>query len=132
MKIYPFEFTDDVNLIVIIASVDGYKVRLALDTGASNTIIDLTTLLIVGYQVIQADGIVEIETGKGIINASTYTLRNLNVLGINAPNFSVCSYDFLANSVLSDIDGVLGVDFFKGRKLCIDFDQQEITVSEPR
>lgn len=79
---FPFELTDEVNLIVVIASIDGYKVRLALDTGASNTIINLTALLIVGYRIGQETGEVELETGKGIIKANTYTVKSLETLGI--------------------------------------------------
>lgn len=129
MIAYPFELTEDVNLIIVLASVDGFDVRLALDTGASNTIIDLTALLIAGYRKADAIDGVEIETGKGIIQADVYKTQHLKTLGISQTDFGVCSYDFLANSVLTDIDGVLGIDFFENKKLCIDFDRQEITVN---
>jgi hypothetical protein len=129
MTAYPFELTEDVNLIIVLASVDGFDLRLALDTGASNTIIDLTALLIAGYRKADVVDIVEIETGKGIIQADVYKTQALKTLGISQANFIICSYDFLANSVLTDIDGVLGIDFFRSRKLCIDFDRREITVS---
>jgi hypothetical protein len=32
------------------------------------------------------------------------------------------------NDVLTEIDGVLGIDFFKGKKICIDFAKLEITI----
>lgn len=128
MTIYPFELTDEINLIIVIASIDGYELRLALDTGASDTVIDLTALLIAGYQKTDAQRLVEIETGKGIIQAEVYEVADFQALGIVQKSFSICSYDFLANSILTDIDGVLGLDFFKNRKLCIDFNQSTITV----
>jgi hypothetical protein len=56
VKTYTFEYTEELQLIVIIASIDNYDVRLALDTGASNTVIDLTELLIEGYRKSDAIG----------------------------------------------------------------------------
>ena len=49
MKIFPFEITDEINLIIVIGKIDGYEVRLALDTGASDTVVDATALMIAGY-----------------------------------------------------------------------------------
>lgn len=128
MTTYSFELTDEVNLIIVLASVNGYELRLALDTGASNTVIDLTALLIAGYRKNDATEQVEIETGKGLITADVYRLQTVEALGIQHNDFIVCSYDFLANSILTDIDGVLGIDFFKNKKVCIDFGKSVITV----
>lgn len=128
MTIYPSELTEEVNLIIVIASVNGYELRLALDTGASDTVIDLTALLIAGYRPTDAQQMVEIETGKGVIEAEVYEITDFQALGIYQSPFVVCSYDFLANSILTDIDGVLGLDFFRGKKLCIDFTESIITV----
>jgi hypothetical protein len=44
-------------------------------------------------------------------------------------NFPICSYDFLANNILTDIDGVLGLDFIMGKKICIDLAKFEITIN---
>ncbi len=128
MITYPFELTDNVNLIIVIASINGYDVRLAVDTGASDTVIDLTALLIAGYRETDAIRTVEIETGKGIIQADVYRVTGFNALGVTYPAFQLCAYDFLAHSVLTDIDGVLGLDFFTDEKLCINFRELIITV----
>jgi hypothetical protein len=128
LKTYTFEYTEELQLIVVIASIDNYDVRLALDTGASNTVIDLTELLIAGYRKSDAIGSEEFETGKGNILADTYRVTKMEVLGIVRENFALNSYDFLVNNVLSAIHGVLGLDFFKGHKFCIDMDKQEITI----
>jgi hypothetical protein len=128
MNTYTFDYTEELQLIVIIASIDNYEVRLALDTGASNTVIDLTELLIAGYRKSDAIGSEEFETGKGNIMADTYRVKTMEAFGIVRENFVINSYDFLVNNVLSAIHGVLGLDFFQGRKFCIDMDKQEITV----
>jgi hypothetical protein len=103
-------------------------VRLALDTGASDTVIDFTALMIAGYRKRDAISSVELETGKGTVFAELFNVHTFEVLGISRYNFRLCSYDFLANSVLSDIDGVLGIDFLMDKKICIDFLKFEITV----
>lgn len=128
MAIIPFEINEDINLIIIIGKIDGYEVRLALDTGASDTVIDLTALMIAGYRKQDAFSSVELETGKGSLFADLFKINTFEALGIARNDFRLCSYDFLANSVLTDIDGVLGLDFLLGKKICIDFLKFEITI----
>ena len=128
MTKYPFEFSDDTNLIIIIAKVDGYEVRLALDTGASDTVIDFTALMIAGYRKNNVVEEVELETAKGIITADVFKVNEISTLGMSKRGFNVCSYDFLANNILTDIDGVLGLDFFMGKKVCIDLNKFDITI----
>jgi hypothetical protein len=125
---YPFDFSEELQLIVVIVSIDDYDVRLALDTGASKTVIDLTELLIAGYQKSAVIGTEEFETGKGNIIAEIYEISEIEALGITHINFEVCCYDFLVNGVLSEIHGVLGLDFFAGCKFCIDMEKLEITI----
>jgi hypothetical protein len=125
----PFEITPDTNLITIIADVSGYEVRLALDTGASDTVIDLTALMIAGYRLSDVTHEEELETAKGIIKAHVFQVDELNALGLTKTNFPICSYDFLANNILTDIDGVLGLDFIMGKKICIDLAKFEITIN---
>ena len=37
-------------------------------------------------------------------------------------------YDFLAHGILSDYDGLLGLDFFENTVLCIDMKNQTIEI----
>ena len=48
---------------------------------------------------------------------------------VEKENFEIVSYDFLGNGILSEYDGVLGIDFFKEHKICIDFIKSELTIS---
>ena len=100
-----------------------------VDTGASNTIIDLTTLLVNDYEFSQRKEEVKVETAKGVTNAYIFTTKSLEGLGIKRNNFEICSYDFLRNGILSEPDGVLGIDFFRDNKICIDFIKSELTIS---
>jgi hypothetical protein len=129
MRTYTFELDESYNVIIINAFLDGCKIRLMVDTGASNTVIDLTTLLVNDYEFSQRKGEVKVETAKGVAHAYIFTTKSLEGLGIKKKNFEICSYDFLGNGILSEYDGVLGIDFFQNNKICIDFIKSEITIS---
>jgi Aspartyl protease len=129
MKTYTFELDESYNVIIVNAFLDGCKIRLMVDTGASNTVIDLTTLLVNDYEFSQRKGEVKVETAKGVANAYIFATKSLEGLGIKKNNFEICSYDFLGNGILSEYDGVLGIDFFQNNKICIDFIKSEITIS---
>ncbi|MFN8397089.1 MAG: retropepsin-like aspartic protease [Bacteroidia bacterium] len=115
-------------LLVITAVVDGYELRLAIDTGASHSVIDLTCLLLSGYSATDAVGDEEYETANGTIQARLFRLRQFEAIGIIRNDLTVSSYDFLGQGVLSDIDGLLGLDFLEGRHLCIDMARKTITL----
>ena len=123
-----FELEDDESLIKVSCHLAGDNYNLALDTGASNTVIDLNILLVAGYKVEDAIRIIKIETASGIIEAYVFLIAEIEALGITRRYLEVSSYDFANNNILSEIQGVLGLDFFKGYKFCIDMTDFEITV----
>jgi hypothetical protein len=129
MKTFTFELDESYNVIIVDALLDGFDIRLMVDTGASHTVIDLTTLLVNDYAFSQRKGEVKVETAKGVANAYVFKTMSLEGLGIKRDNFEICSYDFLGNGILSEYDGVLGIDFFQNNKICIDFVKSEITIS---
>ena len=123
-----FKLEDEDSLIPVDCHLEGSTYVLALDTGASNTVIDLNVMIIAGYQVRDALRIEEIETAGGIIEAYVFQVVEINALGITRRHLEVSSYDFINNNIFSEIHGVLGLDFFKGYKFCIDMTDFEITV----
>ena len=38
-------------------------------------------------------------------------------------------YDFLAHGIISDYDGLLGLDFFENTRFCIDMKNQTIEIN---
>jgi Aspartyl protease len=129
MMIFPFSLDESYNTIVVDVLLDGFDLRLMVDTGASHTVIDLTTLLINGYSFSQRKKEVKVETAKGVAIAHVFEVKSLEGLSIKQSDFEICSYDFLGNGILSEYDGVLGIDFFFKNKICIDFVKSEITIS---
>ena len=125
---FNFKLEDDESLITVDCHFANDDYSLALDTGASNTVIDLNILLSAGYQIEDAVRIVEIETAGGIVEAYIFQVVEINALGITRRYFEVSSYHFFDGDAFSEIQGILGLDFFKGYKFCIDMVDSEITI----
>jgi hypothetical protein len=128
MKLTTFERLDEDSLIVTDAKIGNHKLFLAVDTGASHTTVDLNALLIAGYRISDAIRDVEIETANGIVKGYVFKVKKIYALGITIENVEICAYDFFSSHVLTDFDGVLGLDFFKGTKFCIDMVNNQISV----
>ncbi|MCH8318366.1 MAG: retroviral-like aspartic protease family protein [Bacteroidetes bacterium] len=102
---------------------------MVLDTGATNTTIDSNALYLLGYSLKDSIGNVEIETANGLIETEIYEVERFSSLGIVKSKFQIQVYDFLAHGILSDYNGLLGLDFFEGIKFCIDMNQNQFSIS---
>ena len=83
--------------------------------------VDLTLMMLNGYTLNDVIRPVEFETAKGAVSAYIFQIPTLTALGRTLTNVEVSSYDFIGNDVLFDVDGVLGLDFFKETELTINF-----------
>ena len=128
MNTYKFSLDDEDSLIIVEGKLGNNTLALALDTSASHTVIDLSTLLLAGYKIENAVNSVHLETGKGSIEALVFKIKSIQVLGKTIENMEICSYDFFLNNVLVDIHGVLGLDFFRDTDLSISFKRFEIII----
>ena len=128
MSIFRFSLENEDSLIRINAQVDRSDLTLALDTGATHTVIDLTMLLLNGYDLDKVVRTVEFETAKGPSRAFIFRIASLTALGKTVKNVEISSYDFFGNNLIVDIDGVLGLDFFKETELSINFKTSTITL----
>ncbi len=129
MKTFPFDLPTDEDVIIVNAVIEEkFKFRLALDTAATHTTIDSNVLYFSGYELKDSKGEQEIETSNGIIVVETYDIERLECLGIVKTDFEVQVYDFLAHGIASDYDGVVGLDFLKEFKFCVDITRGEISV----
>ena len=129
MTRFTFDLPTDEDVIIVNASIEGkYKFRLALDTAATHTTIDSNVLYFSGYELRNSKGEKEIETSNGIIVVETFDIDHLECLGITKTNFEVQVYDFLTHGISSDYDGVIGLNFLKEHKFCIDIAKGEITI----
>jgi predicted aspartyl protease len=120
---------DEEEVVVLEALINGKnELLLALDTAATHTTIDSNSLHLFGFSLNNRKDRVEVETSNGIIITEIYELPTLEILGIVETNFDVQVYDFIAHGITSNYDGVLGLDFLKKRKFCLDLPNGEITI----
>jgi len=94
MTSYPFIRRDDESLVVVESMVDGEEVFIAIDTGATHTLIDLTTLIYLGYSMEDAIGTTQFATAKGIAHGWIFLVKKFSVLGITKTNIPISSADF--------------------------------------
>ena len=127
---YKFKRELESGLILVNIEVDGkYELKMILDTGATNTTIDSNALYLLGHDLKDSVGKVEIETANGIIETDVFELVSFASLGIFKQNFQIQVYDFIAHGIFSDYNGLLGLDFLEGTKFCIDTAKNTITIN---
>jgi hypothetical protein len=131
MSKYIFDIpVNEGDLIIVNAIIaDKFEFRLALDTAATHTTIDSNVLYLSGYELKNSKGEKEVETSNGIIIVELFDVEQLDSLGVSKHKFEVQVYDFLAHNVSSEYDGVIGLNFLKDHKFCIDMRVGEITIS---
>ena len=129
MTTFNFDLPSDENVILVNASIeDKFKFRLALDTAATHTTIDSNVLYFFGYELKDSKGEKEVETSNGIIVVERYEIERFECLGVTKTNFEVQVYDFLSHGITSDYDGIIGLNFLKDNKFCIDIQKGEIII----
>jgi len=127
---YKFKREPESGLILVNVEIDNkYELKMILDTGATNTTIDSNALYLLGYDLKDNIGTVEIETANGIIETEVFEIYNFKSLGLIKERFQIQVYDFLAHGIFSDYNGLLGLDFLEGTKFCIDTNKSTIVLS---
>lgn len=128
--IYHFKREPESGLILVNIEIDNkYELKMILDTGATNTTIDSNALYLLGYDLKDNIGTVEIETANGIIETEIFEIDLFSSLGLTKEKFQIQVYDFFAHSILSDYNGLLGLDFLEGIEFCVNTKNNTITLS---
>ena len=130
-KTYPFKWLDESeNLIVVNVEVnENAALRFLLETGASETCFDKNIVLIENISLKELVEQVNIETANGWIVADVFLIDTIDVLGLKIKNHPVQVIDFIANGIMSNYAGILGMDILTQRNLCFNFDKQTLTFS---
>ncbi len=127
---YPFEWLDEDGLMVVHVEINAESILpFLLDTGASNTYLDKNILYIEQISLKESMGQVEIETANGRIFADVFKIDSIDVFGTHFKNHPIQIIDFIANGILSNYYGVLGMDILRQKNLCLHFDKNVLTFS---
>lgn len=120
------------GLVVVRAQVAGPTgvavVRLALDTGATRTVINASLLVAVGYDPAATLERTEVTTGSGVEFAALVSVARIVALGRKLIGFPVLAHTLPPSA---GVDGVLGLDFLRGHVLTIDFVKGRLTLAKP-
>jgi predicted aspartyl protease len=117
-----FVFDPARGLIVVRAELWGPSgsavLQLALDTGATSTLVNVGMLVAIGYDPALNTDRVQVTTGSGVEFTPRVVMQRVNALGQQCLGFPVLGHTLPPSA---NVDGLLGLDFFRGLNLVIDF-----------
>jgi len=91
-------------------------VRLALDTGATGTMVNVALLAAIGYDPALAPDRVQVTTGSGVEYVPRLPISRLKALGQERAAFPVLGHTLPPSA---SIDGLLGLDFLAGKRRAV-------------
>ena len=110
------------GLIVVPTRLHGFQrdaiVRLALDTGATSSMINWDIAVLLGYDPASEKERIQITTGSGVEFAPRIVIETVEVMGKSLNNFPMLCHTLPPSAT---VDGLLGLDFFRGERLILDF-----------
>jgi predicted aspartyl protease len=117
-----YSFDSERGLIVVQAEVFGPSgsivLGLALDTGATGTMINVAPLTAIGYDPSLVPDRVQVTTGSGVEFAPRIAVAQMRAMGRERTHFPVLAHTLPPSA---SVDGLLGLDFLRGEVLNIDF-----------
>lgn len=105
--------------------VNRVALHLAVDTGATNTLISAVRLTYVGYDVGRCADSVWVTTGSGLTSMPRLSVLRLEALGQERTQFPVLAHTLPPTAA---VDGLLGLDYFREQCLTVDFRNGLITL----
>lgn len=118
------------GLIVVRAELWGPTgsaiLQLALDTGATGTLVNVGMLVAVGYDPALAPDRFQVTTGSGVEFVPRIMLDKIVTLEQERQGFPVLGHTLPPSA---GVDGLLGLDFFRSQTLTIDFRAGEIKLA---
>lgn len=117
-----YSFNPKRGIIVVQAELFGPSgsaiLSLALDTGATATMVNVAPLTTVGYDLASSTDFVQVTTGSSVEYVRRVRVDRIKALGHVRDGLPVLAHTLPASAT---IDGLLGIDFMQGRKLMVDF-----------
>lgn len=93
-------------------------VQLALDTGATGSVVSWDIVVFLGYDPAIVSERIQMTTGSGVEFVPRVIIERIEGLRQERQHFPVLCHNIPPSAT---VDGVLGLDFFRGRRLNIDF-----------
>ena len=111
-------------VIVLSVTLEGggveKKIEMALDTGATYTMIPWEVAEVLGYEPAVSKDRVSMVTASGVERAPLINLKSISVLGKGVDNVQTIVHNLPEKSY---VDGLLGLSFLRRFKVCLDFQE---------
>jgi predicted aspartyl protease len=124
-----FAFDAQHGLIIVRAELWGPTgsgvLRLALDTGATSTLVNVALLVAIGYDPALTPARLQVTTGSGVEYVPRIVLQRVFALGQEHSGFPVLAHTLPPSA---GVDGLLGLDFLRSLNLSIDFRAGQVTL----
>ncbi len=101
-------------------------IRLALDTGATYSMVSWDLLVLLGYDPAIVPERLHVTTASAVEFAPRIAVERVQALGQERRGFQVLCHTLPPSAA---VDGVLGLDFFRGQRLTIDLRRGLVTVN---
>jgi len=98
--------------------------RLALDTGATGSMINWDVAVLLGYDPASTEERIQVTTGSGVEFAPRIVVKKIELLGRTFENFPILCHTLPPTAT---VDGLLGLDFFRGVRLVVDLQAGIVT-----
>ena len=100
-------------------------VRLALDTGATGSVVNWDIIMLLGYDPAVVTERVQMTTGSGVEFVPRIKVKKIEASRCARRNFPILCHTMPPSTT---VDGVLGLDFFRGMRLVLDFRKGLLTL----
>ena len=128
-----YKFIKDPKGEIIYVSVwldEKREFKMVLDTAASVTTFDINALRMIYYPIGNSIETGQVETANGIVEVDIIKTNVISAFGHTVRDMKVQIYDFLVHGIISDYDGLLGLDFFEDTEFTINMKNQTIEVKK--
>lgn len=124
-----FRFDPSQNIVICHAEITGPKrelsLKMALDTGATFTMIPIEAALAIGCNPLKARRKIDIITGGSIEYVPVITIPKFRAFGFELRNMEVVIHNL---STQSPVEGLLGLNFLKKAGAVIDFSKNIVKI----
>jgi predicted aspartyl protease len=98
---------------------------MAVDTGATTTTVRTAVLVALGYDPSASTERIAMTTASGVEYVPRIKVDRMEALGEHREPFTVIGHTLPPTAM---VDGLLGLDFIRGRRIAIDFRDGHITM----
>ena len=96
-----------------------------MDTGAVTAMVNWDVMILLGYDPAIVPTRVQVTTGSGVEFVPEIPVQRIEALGLERRGFPVLCHTLPPTAT---VDGVLGLDFFQGQRLIVDFRTGNVSV----